>query len=68
MFGVCLLQLPKFNFWRENWVLGYVSIYTWEFYDIPLIYYDCKSYVVRQLVRKLLYQVYYTRYQASFYL
>ena len=36
LFRVFWLLLPKFNFWKGDWVLGYVSTQIWDFPNISL--------------------------------
>ena len=64
------LLLPKFNFWKEDWALDYVSTIVWDFPNISLFpkILSLKSLGNWQLVRQLVYQVCYTRYHVQFYL
>ena len=58
-----LLVLTKFSFWEEDWALGYNSMKFWNF---SVISYLPKSFVVRQLVRQLVYTIFVTNNQALF--
>ena len=36
LYRVFWLLLPKFNFWKGDWALGYVSTQIWDFPNISL--------------------------------
>ena len=68
IFACFLTAIAKFNFWKGDQALSYVSTQIWDFPNISLFPKILKSKVVRQLVRQLVQIVCYTRYHVSFYL